>query len=245
MTRPSFTFHPKMRSVQQPNTLNPCCLSLRRRLFHSSSAASSITSTSSRLLNQKSNDGESESSASNGKHKFRPGDKIQVEVTSFGPLGASVDVVGLSHDPDSVLLDTSAPAYATGLILQKEIQYFRRQRQNLDVVRGELLPAYVEYVRPQDGKLNIALRPLGYNAQVIESPWMNQVLQTLKDNRGVLPVGDKSTPEAIQEYFPGLSKSVFKKVIAHLYKNQQVKPYPDKIVLTNRDNKNERLHADS
>lgn len=77
---------------------------------------------------------------------FQPGDRIQVEILSFGPLGASVDIVASSHDPNSVI-PTSEPALGRGLILQKEIQYFRESRGNLDVLRGEVIPAYIEKIR--------------------------------------------------------------------------------------------------
>ena len=87
--------------------------------------------------------------------RFRPGDAIQVQVMSFGPLGASVDVIGASH-ADEDLISEQAPPLAQGLILQKEISYFRQARNNVDVVRGEILPAYVERVR-DDQKLDIAL----------------------------------------------------------------------------------------
>jgi hypothetical protein len=78
---------------------------------------------------------------------FQVGDQIQVEVISFGPLGASVSVVGIGHGGDVNLLPVDAEPYATGLIVQQEIAYFRQSRDNVDVVRGEVLPAFVEKVR--------------------------------------------------------------------------------------------------
>ncbi len=78
---------------------------------------------------------------------FQVGDKIQVEVISFGPLGASVGVVGIGHGDSVPLLPVDAEPYATGLILQQEIAYFRQSRGNVDVVRGEVLPAYIQKIR--------------------------------------------------------------------------------------------------
>jgi CvfB-like winged helix domain len=60
--------------------------------------------------------------------------------------GASVEVIGKGHDGND-MMDESAPPLAKGLILQKEIYYFRQARGNVDVVHGEVLPAYVERVR--------------------------------------------------------------------------------------------------
>ena len=66
---------------------------------------------------------------------------------SFGPLGASVAVVGIGHGEDVRLVPVDAEPYATGLIVQQEISYFRKSRNNVDVVRGEVLPAYVLKIR--------------------------------------------------------------------------------------------------
>lgn len=61
---------------------------------------------------------------------FRPGQRIQVEVISFGPMGASVDIVADTHDPEGVIAD-DIPPLGRGLILQKEIAYFRQGRDNV------------------------------------------------------------------------------------------------------------------
>lgn len=101
--------------------------------------------------------------------KFRRGDLIQVEVINFGPLGASVDVIAhRSHNPADCI-SPDEPALGRGMILQQEINYFRRGRGGVDIVKFETLPAYVESVREQvfedDGevemRLDIALRPPG------------------------------------------------------------------------------------
>jgi CvfB-like winged helix domain len=159
-------------------------------------------------------------------HEFRPGTLILVEVLSFGPLGGSVHVVGLSHNPDDVIPENEPPL-ATGLILQKEIHYFRQSRGNVDVVRGEVLPAYVEKVR-DDGKLDIALRPFGGRAKTEEASV--QIMNRLKDV-GEMPIGDKSPPEDIAREFPGMSKGAFKKALAALYKINKVQPGPYTIQL--------------
>ena len=146
-----------------------------------------------------------------GEVSFRPGDKIQVEVVNFGPLGASVEVIGLGHGDDAPLLPVDAlEAYGYGLILQKEISYFRNARNNVDVVRGEILPAYVQKVRAEDGKLDISLR--GYGGLAKSTDAGTQILERLKEMGGQLDIGEKSSPQEINDEFPGVSKSVFKKV---------------------------------
>ncbi|VEU43031.1 unnamed protein product, partial [Pseudo-nitzschia multistriata] len=161
---------------------------------------------------------------------FRPGDKVQVEVVNFGPLGASVEVIGLGHGDDVPLLPVDAPeAYGYGLIMQREISFFRSARNNVDVVRGEILPAYVQKVRAEDGKLDISLRSYGGKAKSADAG--TKILERLKEVGGRLEIGEKSSPQEINDEFPGISKSVFKKALGGLYKKGLVKPGPKLIKL--------------
>ena len=161
---------------------------------------------------------------------FEKGDKVQVEIISFGPLGASVDIIAhKSHDP-SECIAADEPALGRGLVLQREINYFREKRGGVDIVRYETLPAYVERVREEEfanGKgievrLDISLRPIGGKAKALELG--DQILEKLNEEGGVLNVGDKSSPEEINQYFPGASKKAFKKAVSGLYKQGLVNP---------------------
>ena len=158
---------------------------------------------------------------------FKHGDAIQIEVISFGPMGGSVDVVGLGHDPDKLIPET-APSLGQGLVLQKEIHYFRQARDNIDVVAGEVLPAFVEEVR-DDGRLNISLRRPGGKAKAEDVSIL--ILERLSELDGTLAIGDKSSPREIGLEFPGVSKGAFKKAVAALYKLGKVQPGPDSISL--------------
>lgn len=167
-------------------------------------------------------------SLENSLPSFKSGDKIQVEVISFGPLGASVEVIGCGHGEED-LISEDQPALGQGLILQKEISFFRQGRQNVDVVRGEVLPAYVERVR-ENGRIDISLRAFGGKAKADEVS--QQILNRLESaSGGILEVGDKSPPEVVAREFPGVSKSSFKRAVANLYKAGKVKPGPDSITL--------------
>lgn len=164
---------------------------------------------------------------------FQVGDKIQVEVISFGPLGASVSVVGMGHGDDVNLLPVDAEPYGTGLIVQQEISYFRQARGNVDVVRGEVLPGFVQKVREEDGKIDIGLRAFGGKAKAEEVSTL--ILERLQSASGsTLPVGDKSSPSEINAEFPGVSKAVFKKAVGALYKKGLVSPSPNSITLTKK-----------
>jgi hypothetical protein len=168
---------------------------------------------------------------------FEKGDKVQVEVVSFGKLGASVDVIAHnSHDPkDCVPADE--PALGRGLILQSEIAYYRQKRGGVDVVQYETLPAYVEKVREQefeDGRgvevrLDISLRPIGGMAKALELG--EQIMAMLEKQGGMVNVGDKSSPEEINAYFPGASKKAFKRAVSSLFKQGLVTPEEQSIKL--------------
>jgi CvfB-like winged helix domain len=150
---------------------------------------------------------------------FRIGDTIQVEVISFGPLGASVDIVGVGHDAESLIGEDELP-FGSGLVLQREIRYFREGRNGVDVVTGEILPAYVEKVR-EDGRVHVSLRPAGGKAKAIDAS--KKILDQLARSH-TIALGDKSTPEEIAVLFPGVSKAAFKKAVSALYKKGLVKP---------------------
>ena len=170
--------------------------------------------------------------------KFKQGDRVMVEVIFFGPLGASVDVVAHNTHNAADCIPETEPALGRGMILQKEIAYFRRGRGGVDVVRYEILPAYVEKVRNdvlnEDGepeeRLDISLRPPGGKAKAQELG--AQILERLKESDdGVLGVGDKSSPEEIGDMFPGASKGAFKKAVSALYKKGLVTPSANSIAL--------------
>ena len=169
---------------------------------------------------------------------FKKGEPVLAEVVYFGPLGGSVDIVGHNtHNLDNCI-SQDEPALGRGMILQKEIDYFRRSRGGVDVVKYEILPAYVENVREgifneeigeTEVRLDISLRPPGGKAKAEELG--STILQKLKDSGGVLNVGDKSSPEEINEIFPGASKSAFKKAVSGLYRRGLVTPGPTSISL--------------
>jgi len=164
---------------------------------------------------------------------FEKGDAVQVEIVSFGPMGASVDILAKSHNSDDVI-SMDEPVLGTGLILQSEIQYFRQGRGNVDVVLGEIIPAYVERIREDEEtgivKLDICLRKFGGKAKAesLSALIMEKLEMT---SGGTIPIGDKSPPELISKEFPGVSKGSFKKAVAALYKQGKVKPGPKSISL--------------
>lgn len=165
---------------------------------------------------------------------FRRQDLVMVEVIYFGPLGASVDVVAHNTHNISDCISQNEPALGRGMILQREIDYYRRGREGIDVVKYEILPAYVENVREvvvtaENGggetsveeRLDISLRPPGGKAKALDLG--EQIIEKLLVDK-VINVGDKSSPEEINHVFPGASKSAFKKAVSGLYRRKLVNP---------------------
>lgn len=92
------------------------------------------------------------------------------------------------------------------------------------MVQGEVLPAYVERVREETGRVDVSLRAFG-NAKADDLT--QQILDALYDTKtGELPVGDKSPPHDIAALFPGTSKLTFKKAVSKLYRQGKVQPGP-------------------
>ena len=85
-----------------------------------------------------------------------------------------------------------------------------------DIKEGDVIKGYVKNVR-EDGKIDLALEPLGYKKSIDNST--SVILEKLKENDGVLYITDKSSPEEIKKQF-GLSKKAFKRSLGNLYKKE-------------------------
>ncbi|MGV0167517.1 CvfB family protein [Furfurilactobacillus sp. WILCCON 0119] len=93
---------------------------------------------------------------------------------------------------------------------------------------GESVTGRVIGVRP-DGGMNISLKPRAYQAIGDDA---GQLLAALShDAEHTLPFTDKSSPDAIKEYF-GISKGQFKRALGHLLKDRLIIQGPTGITLT-------------
>jgi predicted RNA-binding protein (virulence factor B family) len=95
-----------------------------------------------------------------------------------------------------------------------------------DLRPGDRLTGYVKEIRP-DQKLDITLQPFGYRKL---EPAALRILEELKAHGGMLPLTDKSPPEAIRDRLQ-MSKKVFKKGIGILYRARKIDLRPEGIVL--------------
>lgn len=96
-------------------------------------------------------------------------------------------------------------------------------------IEGEMVEARVKEVK-NDGKMELTLRQRAHLEINNDS---DIILDYLHENGKILYLSDKSSPERIYSYF-SMSKSAFKRAIGRLYKNNDIKIYPDRIELNER-----------
>jgi predicted RNA-binding protein (virulence factor B family) len=82
---------------------------------------------------------------------------------------------------------------------------------------GDIKHGFIKRVR-EDGKIDLSLRPFGYNKVTDES---QKILDYLEKHGGTMEFTDKSNPERISRTFR-MSKKVFKKALGLLYKQKLV-----------------------
>ena len=82
---------------------------------------------------------------------------------------------------------------------------------------GDIKHGYIKRIR-EDGKIDLSLRPFGYNKVTDES---QKILDYLEKKGGTMEFTDKSNPERISRTFR-MSKKVFKKALGLLYKQKLV-----------------------
>jgi predicted RNA-binding protein (virulence factor B family) len=92
--------------------------------------------------------------------------------------------------------------------------------------RGQKIKGYIKKLR-EDEKIDLSLQKPGYEKIGSQA---EKIMKLLKVHNGVLPYGDKSSPEAIYEFFQ-MSKKDFKKALGQLYKQKMVVLEPMKITL--------------
>jgi predicted RNA-binding protein (virulence factor B family) len=130
------------------------------------------------------------------------GDMVELLIYAFSDLGAKV-----------VINNTFG-----GLLFKNELF--------VNPTCGERLQGYVKKIR-EDGKIDVTLRTGGAREAATDR---EVILDALKAHKGLLPLSDKSTPEAIAGLLR-MSKKSFKKGIGGLYKEGLVNIAPDGVRL--------------
>ena len=83
---------------------------------------------------------------------------------------------------------------------------------------GQTRVGYIKKIRTDINKIDLSLRPIGFDF-ILDS--RESMLDILKENGGVLNLGDKSSPEEIRQQLK-MSKKAFKQVIGGLYKQRLI-----------------------
>lgn len=130
----------------------------------------------------------------------------------------------------SIIVAERTPNFVTAIIDHRVRATLFADEWTEDLEVGDQREAFIKSVRDTDYKIALSLRPQGREAILGER---ERVLQLLKDNRGVLRLSDKSSPERIQEAL-GMSKGAFKKLIGALYKEGLIDIEPSLIRLRRR-----------
>ncbi len=92
---------------------------------------------------------------------------------------------------------------------------------------GQVEKGYIKHIRP-DGLIDVSLQRQGYRQQIPDA--CKIILAKLEQNKGFLPLHDKSAPEDIQAQL-AMSKKAFKKAIGYLYKQKMIVLKPKGIQL--------------
>lgn len=184
-------------------------LTSSQRFLSRSSFATNSRGLAPYIKSTRSDESEDISSAPDASYpQLKIGTSINVVVTKFGYLGASVDV------PEHNL---------TGLILHKEIDYFVEKRGGKDIELGETLAAFVQRNR-EGGKVDVSLRP-GVFTRINEVKKL--VLNALTDSTSkTILLGDKSSALDVSAAFPGVSKTDFRNALGALYRDKLIVPGP-------------------
>lgn len=129
---------------------------------------------------------------------LKEGEKVDLLVYQKTDIGFSV-IVNNAHK---------------GLIFENEI--FKELKV------GDKLNGFVKKIR-EDNKIDISIQPIGYDNYNDANSEL--IYRALVENKGFLPVTDKSSPDEIYLQF-GISKKAFKKSIGDLYKQRKITIQP-------------------
>jgi len=135
--------------------------------------------------------------------EYEPGEQVQLMIASRTDLGFKAIVNGIH----------------SGMLYNNQVF------KSLKI--GDKVTGYIQKVR-EDDKIDLLLEKPGYEKidDISEI-----ILDKLKQNKGFLPVTDKSEPDEIARIF-GMSKKNFKKAVGGLYKKRMIDIQNDGIKLT-------------
>lgn len=120
-------------------------------------------------------------------------------------------------DEVSLLISERTDLGFNAIIENKYIGLLYHNELFANLKPGEKRKGWVKKVRVE-GKIDLSLQPIGYG-HILDTK--DVILKELRENGGVIALGDKSTPDEIYERFQ-ISKSAFKKATGGLYKERRI-----------------------
>jgi uncharacterized protein len=126
--------------------------------------------------------------------ELKIGDKVDLLVVKATTLGFTVMV---NHEFE-------------GLLYKSEL--FQK------IHEGQQLTGYIKKIR-EDEKLDVSLQPIGFKQTIVS--YEITLLKALKENKGFLPLNDKTAPEEIK-YQLGMSKKAFKNAVGGLFRQKLI-----------------------
>ncbi|MEO6845866.1 MAG: S1-like domain-containing RNA-binding protein [Chthoniobacterales bacterium] len=132
----------------------------------------------------------------------------------------------IRNQPVKLIITDESPLGFNAIVDNKYrgLLYHKELADSLAI--GQHVEGFVRSVRP-DGKIDLALDKTGFNRI---KPLTEQILETLKNAGGTLPLHDKSSPAEIRATF-SVSKTAFKQAIGILYKGRLIRIEPGEIHL--------------
>lgn len=121
-------------------------------------------------------------------------------------------------DEVSLLICDSSELGYSAIINNKYMGLLYRNEVYEELEIGESRVGYIKKIRPEDNKVDLSMRPLGFDF-ILDS--RDSVLDILKESGGVINLGDKSSPDDIRQQLK-MSKKAFKQVIGGLYKHRLI-----------------------
>jgi predicted RNA-binding protein (virulence factor B family) len=157
--------------------------------------------------------------------KLYSGLKLDKKGRLFADLGTEEEMVEQAETATEELFNTfvSGHVYKTndsGVLIftdSQHIGFIHNDELKVKPRLGQKLDARVIFVR-EDGRINLSMRPRKEQAYNEDS---ERIYQYLRENKGQMPLTDKSSPEEIKATLQ-MSKAAFKRALGKLLKEEKI-----------------------
>jgi predicted RNA-binding protein (virulence factor B family) len=150
-----------------------------------------------------------------------------VGATKLAPFLSYDPINAAEGDPVQILIGPEKALGYQVIVNNKYLGMLYRNEVFRELQPGEYTQGYLKKIR-EDNKLDVSLQKQGYDE--VEQAADTILARLTADEKGWLPLTDKSAPEEIYEAF-GMSKKTFKRAIGALYKRGVVQLLPQGISL--------------